>query len=201
MEGTQEPSGRDAQRRQTRQRVFDAAIAEFERSGMADADVRAIAEAAGVARGTFYFHFPTKEHVLLELEQREEARLANELSRYLESPHDLGSTLAEVARLVVALEEDLGNLLFKDALSLHFSPTRPDNEDWTDHPLIVLVVREIERARDEGAAFSDVDPFHSAVFFLIGLYALLATTRDAKPARAAIIDQFVAYMRRGLEAR
>ena len=47
--------------------------------------------AAGVAHGTFYFHFPTKEHVLLELERREEARVATELARFLEAPHDLTS--------------------------------------------------------------------------------------------------------------
>ncbi|HEX4291065.1 MAG TPA: TetR family transcriptional regulator, partial [Trebonia sp.] len=51
-------SGRDAQRQQTRQRVYAAALAEFKRTGMAAADVGDIAAAAGVARGTFYFHFP-----------------------------------------------------------------------------------------------------------------------------------------------
>ena len=54
-------------------RLFDAAVAEIDRSGMAGADISAIAHAAGVARGTFYFHFPTKEHVLVELERDEEA--------------------------------------------------------------------------------------------------------------------------------
>ena len=62
------PSSRETRRLQTRQRILGAAIAEFKRSGMAAADVGAIVAAAGVAHGTFYFHFPTKEHVLLELE-------------------------------------------------------------------------------------------------------------------------------------
>ena len=39
---------------------------------MAEADVGAIVAAAGVAHGTFYFHFPTKEHVLFELERQAE---------------------------------------------------------------------------------------------------------------------------------
>jgi len=76
-------SGRDAQRQQTRQRVYAAALAEFKRTGMAAADVGDIAAAAGVARGTFYFHFPTKEHVLAELERHEEARLVGQLSKFL----------------------------------------------------------------------------------------------------------------------
>jgi AcrR family transcriptional regulator len=37
---------------------------------MATVDTPGVA-AAGVAHGTFFFHFPTKEHVLLELEHRE----------------------------------------------------------------------------------------------------------------------------------
>src|SRR3954451_20742222 len=79
------PSARDAKRLQTRERLMGAAIAEFKRSGMTDADVSAIVTAAGVAHGTFFFHFPTKEHVLLELELREEERIAKQLGRYVAS--------------------------------------------------------------------------------------------------------------------
>src|ERR1700744_3401673 len=81
--------GRDAQRRQTRQRVYAAALAEFKRTGMAAADVGDIAAAAGVARGTFYFHFPTKEHVLAELERAEEVRIAAKLATKKVGPGDL----------------------------------------------------------------------------------------------------------------
>ena len=77
-------SVRESRRLQTRQRILGAAIAEFKRSGMAGADVGAVVAAAGVAHGTFYFHFPTKEHVLLELESREEARVAAEFARFIE---------------------------------------------------------------------------------------------------------------------
>ena len=43
------PSGREAKRLQTRERLMGAAIAEFKRSGMAEADVGAIVAAAGMA--------------------------------------------------------------------------------------------------------------------------------------------------------
>ena len=197
----QRPSAREARRLQTRERLLGAAVAEFKRSGMADADVGAIVAAAGVAHGTFFFHFPTKEHVLFEVERREEVRMANELGRFLDSPHDLTSALAEVVRLVAALEERLGHPLFKDFLALHFSSTRPPDDAWTDHPVIVLLVRELERARDEGEAGPDVDAFYGAVFFLLGLYALLTTTHHSLGPRDTVLEKFVATALRGLQAR
>jgi AcrR family transcriptional regulator len=197
----QAPSTREARRLQTRERLLGAAVAEFKRSGMGDADVGAIVAAAGVAHGTFFFHFPTKEHVLFEVERREEVRMAGELARFLDSPHDLASALTEVVRLVAALEERLGHLLFKDFLALHFSSTRPPDDAWTDHPVIVLLVRELERARDVGEADPDVDAFYGAVFFLLGLYALLTTTHHSLGPREAVLEKFVATALGGLQAR
>ncbi|MEV6337757.1 TetR/AcrR family transcriptional regulator [Nocardia vinacea] len=195
------PQGREAQRLQTRQRVFDAAIAEFKNVGMAEADIGTIVEAAGVARGTFYFHFPSKEHALLDLEAREEARIAKELSRFLTAPHDLESALRKTIQLIVGLERRLGGLLFKELLAIHFSPTRPLDDEWREHPVIVLVVEEIQRARDQGEAEIAVDPYHSAVFFLLGLYALLTTTSGSKALRANVLDNYLITVLRSLEPR
>ncbi|MET7772641.1 TetR family transcriptional regulator [Nocardia sp. NPDC005366] len=195
------PQGREAQRLRTRQRVLDAAIAEFKETGMAEADVGAIVDAAGVARGTFYFHFPTKEHVLLELEAREEARIARELTRFLATARDLPTALAKTIQLVLAMERRLGSLLFKDLLAVHFSPTRPLTDEWMEHPVIVLVVRMIENARDAGEAEIEVDPYHSAVFFLLGLYALLTATTNTKPLRDMALDSYLTTVLRSLEPR
>src|SRR6516165_5170202 len=150
MAVTDRLSAREAKRLQTRERLMGAAVAEFARAGMAEADVGAIVNAAGVAHGTFFFHFPSKEHVLLELEVREEARMASEFARYLGGTHDLASALDHVVHLITGLERRLGPSLFKEFLALHFSPTRPRTDEWTDHPLVVLLVREIERLRDDG---------------------------------------------------
>ena len=195
------PGAREAQRLRTRQRVFDAAIAEFGSAGMADADIGAIAEAAGVARGTFYFHFPSKEHALLELEDREETRIAEELSQFLTTPHNLESALRQAIRLVSGLERRLGNLLFKELLAIHFSPSRPLSDEWREHPVIILVVEEIQRARDHGEAEIAVDPYHSAVFFLIGLYALLTTTSGSAALRDSVLDNYLTTVLRSLEPR
>jgi AcrR family transcriptional regulator len=191
MAGPDKPSTREAQRLQTRERLLGAAIAEFKRTGMAAADVGAIVAAAGVAHGTFFFHFPTKEHVLLELERREEGRIAKQFGQFLKTRRDLAATLRESVRLVLALERRLGDLLFKDFLALHFSQTRPPAEGVADHALVVLLADQLDVARQRGDVDPDVNPLNSSVFFLLGLYALLITTNDW-PTRDALLDDYVA---------
>jgi AcrR family transcriptional regulator len=197
MAVTDRVSAREAKRLQTRERLMGAAIAEFARAGMAEADVSAIVAAAGVAHGTFFFHFPTKEHVLLELERREEDRIAKQFAQFLKAKHDLVSALNEAVRLVVGLERRLGDRLFNDFLALHFSQTRPQTEDGRDHPLIVLVAQEIARAQERGETDAQVNPMNSAVFFLLGLYALLITTNHW-PTGHTLLEDYVARTLRSL---
>lgn len=59
-------SSRDEQRERTRRRLYECALDVFRRDGVDACRIDDIATAAGTSRGTFYFHFPTKEHVLLE---------------------------------------------------------------------------------------------------------------------------------------
>lgn len=191
---------REVRRQQTRERVLDAAVAEFKRAGMAGADVNAIAAAAGVAHGTFFFHFPSKEHVLLDLERGEEARIASEFAAYLETAHGLADALTEVVRLVAGLEHRFGSLLFKEILALHFSPTRPSQDEWSDHPVIVLLVDEIERVRGHGEVHPEVDAFYSATFFLLGIYGVFTTTGNLV-SRDTMLAKLIATAVRGLEIR
>jgi TetR/AcrR family transcriptional regulator, repressor for uid operon len=193
-------SARETRRLQTRERIFGAAIAEFQARGTAATDVAAIVAAAGVAHGTFYFHFPTKEHVLLEFESREETRMAEEFARYLDGPHDLAGALAEFVRLSLKLENQVGRRLFREMLALHFSPTHPASEEWSGHAAIVLLVRELERAGERGQLHPGVDAFHSAMFFLVGIYGVLCTA-DEVQVREAILQSLVATAVRGLENR
>jgi len=205
-------NGREAQRRLTRQRVYAAALAEFKRTGLADADVGDIAAAAGVARGTFYFHFPTKEHVLAELERHEEARLVGQLSKFLAElekqpgPGFLPAALGEVVRLLTAMERRVGKALFRDMLGLHFSSRRPDvlpgADQWAEYPIMTVVVEVVERARERGEVHPDASALPTAQLFMVGLYAMLiASHQYPKAARAEILDNFMATVLRGVAPR
>jgi AcrR family transcriptional regulator len=70
-------TGRDRQRERTRLRVRDAALDVFRRDGLAAARIDDIVKAARVSRGTFYFHFPTKEDVIVEVLDASEHRVAS----------------------------------------------------------------------------------------------------------------------------
>lgn len=192
---------REIQRRQTRARVFDAAVAEIGRSGLAGADVAAIATAAGVSRGTFYFHFPSKEHVLVELERAEEANIVSKISTTATEPGDLITMFHLLVRQVLAAEQRLGPVVFRDMLGLHFSATRPVADVLADHPLAEHIIAVIAEGQAAGRVTADADPSELGVIFLTGLYALLATGAGASRVRSARLDRYVSTIVSGMEAR
>ncbi len=192
---------REAQRLRTRARVFDAAVAEIGRRGLAGADVAAIAAAAGVARGTFYFHFPTKEHVLVELERAEELAIVAKLRDPTADSTDLVSVLSSLAHQVVAVERRLGPLVFRDMLGLHFAPTRPVEDQLGEHPLAEFVIETIAQAQRADRVAPDADAGELGVIFLTGLFALLTTGATTPDARTALLNGFVTTVVHGMETR
>jgi AcrR family transcriptional regulator len=185
---------REARRLETRARLFDAALAEIARDGVAAADVAAIAAAAGVVRGTFYFHFPTKEHVLVELELNEEARIAAELAT---AKADLTSILSRLVEHVLEARHRLGATVFRDMLGLHFSSSRPIEDELAQHPLAQYLIGVVDRAQARGEITAGADASELATFFLTGLFALLATGVDD----AALLNRYVTTIVKGMENR
>jgi AcrR family transcriptional regulator len=183
---------RGARRLETRGRLFEAALAEIARCGLAAADVAAIAAAGGVARGTFYFHFPTKEHVLVELERNEEARIVGELGV---TSADLSSVVLMLVRQVLDAQRRLGAVVFQDMLGLHFSSSRPVEDELAQHPLAEYLIGVISRAQAAGEVSSVADAAELATFFLTGLFALLATGVDD----AALLSRYAATIVKGME--
>jgi AcrR family transcriptional regulator len=194
-------TSRDAQRRATRERLFDAAVAEFKRAGVAEADVGTIVETAGVAHGTFFFHFSTKEHVVAELGQREEVRMAERIDRFLARPYTLRDTLDEVIRQTELLERRIGSVLFREMLALYFKPSRAELGAWRDHPLITRVTLEFERAAEVGevSPSEGTTPADCSVIFFHGFFALLIT-HDRPSERRRVLDQYTSLVLRGMGA-
>lgn len=69
-------SRRQQQKAETARRIFDAAIALFRERGYAGTTVDEIAQAAGVAKGTFFTHFASKDALLDHIGAIQLARIA-----------------------------------------------------------------------------------------------------------------------------
>lgn len=167
-------SVREIRRLETRARLFDAAVEEISARGLARADVTAIAKAVGVVRGTFYFHFPTKEHVLAELQHREEAAVVDALRRARGATDDLESVLTLLVRHVLDAERRMGGVVFQDMLGMQFSSSRPGDIEFAEHPVMQFIIEAISNAQRAKNVSSGADPSELALFFGTGLYALLA---------------------------
>ena len=152
-------------------------------------------------RGTFYFHFSTKEHVLVELERNEEARIVTELNLAQTETDDLASVLSQLVRHVIAAERRLGPVVFRDMLGLHFSATRPAEDELSEHPLAEFVIAAITDAQNAGRVPSEADASELGVFFMTGLFALLATGAQDSTTADAVMDRYVVTIVKGMETR
>ena len=152
-------------------------------------------------RGTFYFHFPTKEHVLVELERNEEAGIVTELNLAQTETDDLASVLSQLIRHVVAAERRLGPVVFRDMLGLHFSATRPAEDELSEHPLAEFVITAITDAQNAGRVPLEADASELGVFFMTGLFALLATGIHSSSTADAVMDRYVMTIVKGMETR
>lgn len=96
----------------TRARLAEAALAEFREHGFEKASISRIAREAGVARPTFYFHFPTKEDLLREVLSGIEV----EVARRIERCGDLREALGVLVSEILALQSQVGATVFAEML-------------------------------------------------------------------------------------
>jgi AcrR family transcriptional regulator len=80
------PIDRIEQRRLTRTKLVEAALELFSTSGYEHATVDDISHAAGYSKGAYYFHFSTKDDILLELLRMWTESRADALARDEASP-------------------------------------------------------------------------------------------------------------------
>ncbi|MCP4038469.1 MAG: TetR/AcrR family transcriptional regulator [bacterium] len=150
-------------------------MAEFHQTGVDGASVSRIAERAGVSRGSFYFHFPTKEHVLLELQLSLEVPIASQLRR----TDQLREALDLFVAGILEAQEKVGDArLFADMLRIH--TRRNDDLPVSDRLLVFdALVECFVRGAARGELKRGLDPESAAGLCLTCVFGYLMLNRDS----------------------
>ena len=165
------------QRLETRNRLFELAIEEFRKQGVDKARIRDIVERAGVVPGTFYFHFPTKEHVLLELGQRIIAKAATALPGTAKRPPRLSSLLNTLASAPQFAADELGDPeLLRTTISIFQRP--PVDTDFDENPIQTALRDCLEAEMQAGRVDSDLSAGELSQIILMAFFGTLLTAPD-----------------------
>jgi len=188
------PRPRERAGDRTRARLFEAAVAEFRRVGFDRASIARIASQANVSRPSFYFHFPTKEHVLLELQSGLEREV---VSRIAAAP-TLREALQAFVDAMVDAERGLGGSgLLRDILSIYVR--RPQGLDLEDQPL--PLVHELGRRFGEAAARGELraglDPARATNLCLTSVFGYLTAADGSSEEGRADLRALVSLYQEG----
>jgi len=186
-------SRRSLQKEATRERLFTTAMQLFEERGCDAVNIDDIVRAAGVARGTFYFHFPGKDDVLLEAVRRAERDTAALIKA---APGDsLRAALAATAAgFADAWEHRRDVLLHASAVALRRIAAVEDERE--QEPLRRELVVHVDAAIARGEVRTDLPSQMLADMFLLDLFgAMMGWAATGEPAlahvTAAVIDLFL----------
>jgi AcrR family transcriptional regulator len=144
---------RERQKTQLRERIYEIALDLFQSGGFGDTTVQQITERAGVAKGTFFNHFPSKEHVLAEWYRRltfdalEEAR---------------GGKHAGAEAAILALMDALARRATQETKLIEMkarnqSDLLVDEERTLDGELRVFCIEQVEEGKKTREFSADVD--------------------------------------------
>lgn len=195
-------SRRDQQREETRERIFQAAVAEFLAVGYAKAQIPRIAAAAGVVRGTFYFHFPSKEHVLSELGRRAGSEMAQKLDAARARGVPLAEALSMLAEPVAVLDESPAGLeLMRDMVVLFVRGPVDEGIDEEGEEFSEIgeaVSAYLAHAVAGGELRGDLAPDRLARMVLSSLLGVIMSHRDPDTDRRAEVRAVIDLLLRGM---
>jgi AcrR family transcriptional regulator len=187
---------RARRREETKERIFEMALREFRESGVVGAQIDRIAQHAGVARGTFYFHFPTKDDVLLELARRINLRLMRRIEVIAETDPSLRELLERVNDAILDEFARVGDTgLLRDLLSLYVRRPYDLTDPIQNVPTLASELgRHLQVAAERGELRSTMPVEQVSIVVLTSLFGILARMPNGEGLRVAcrsLIDLLV----------
>ena len=165
---------RDKQREETRKKLYHSAIEIFCRDGVANCRIEDIALKAEVSRAAFYFHFPSKDDVLLEL-LREAEHPSLEALNALPPDAPLGAVFDVLIKHTAEFwsQQDRGRLLV-DVFSVSMRRTTI-LADREAEVIRAAVGRRFEQAAGRNELSPVIPAEVLADFYLLNVFAAMAS--------------------------
>ena len=184
---------RQQQRIDTAQRLYEAALQLFVTRGYEATTVEAIAKAAGVAKGTFFVHFRSKEAVLSRLGKLQIERLHTVIGAHADfASSDIRTQLGFIYRTLAAGVEEQPALARKLTLALLQGEHVFDDELLSFDQLDALLQPLLAAAQASGALRQDATSEELTVL-VRGTYfvALAAWFRQTNQPLAPFVERML----------
>jgi AcrR family transcriptional regulator len=189
---------RAKQKLATRGHLFDVAMRLFEQKGYDAVNIDDIARASKVARGTFYFHFPSKEDILFEAVQRGEGEIVVRM-RAVPADRPLCDLLIATCQGFAAMWGDRRSLLVQAGMA-GLRRTIRTARTRDEEPLRLELVGHVERALAQGELRSTLPARMLADVFLLNVFAaLMAWAPSGEPPLDVVMPGVIELFLRGAE--
>jgi len=181
-----------------RQRILQAAVKVFARKGYFAARVSDIAKSAGVADGTIYLYFESKEDILVRLFDETMAEHAGEMRRVVEALPTVGARLLALAERhleVLGKNRDLA-VVFQVELRQSIQFMKRFTAGWLKG-YFALVTDVIEQGQREGALRADLNrkvatkAFFGALDEMVTSWIIGGKGYDLPKLAAPVVDLFL----------
>jgi AcrR family transcriptional regulator len=163
-------SRRERKKERTRQEIYRAAMELFVARGFAAVTIEEICEAADVAKGTFFLHFPSKDALLLEYG----AQVTAELKEILQ--HHRGSAVSVLRKMLGLLAERATHHATIVQLVVREVMTRPATlVDATEQgrDLVQLLASVVRQGQDAAELRHKVEPRLAAAIITSAYFAIV----------------------------
>jgi len=184
---------RDRQKLELREHLYQTALDAFRRDGYEPVTMAALAEQAGVAKGTFFNHFPAKSAVLQDWYLRESRAVLQAFEGGAARFEDIPRLLLQLAKVAEADPR-----LWEAKIAWGSEPgALRDAEAELDTAITALLVRQLLAGQSSGVCRQEIDRANCA-FHLLSMLTQTArgwagdTTaplcKTLKPRIAAYLD-------------
>ena len=189
-------TSRDQQRQDTFARVFDAALQEFHRVGVEKARVSDICHTAGVAKGTFFFHFATKDDVLLERQRRISEAMAGRIERELGQASSATGFVEGLIAIVIEEHRAVGDPELVRQINLAIVRRAGSPMLGAQHTAFgAALAAQIRRLGGVGVLRADIDPVQLADCLRLSFFGFLVNPQfsfDGAGSRMALLGSLLA---------